>query len=178
MPTLPLQFPRLTGPAIVRYTTTAGETYHDAFLAEGVTAEAYAATVAESICDVLNAAATERLEEGEELADPWVPAESYALTPLQVAEARYLSRASSSVGGRVMARWAAYNDVQLSSGAWAPEDFATFLPQALGVSGVLNTLAFGTAAQMVADFDHILATPEAKAHYLAVFAEEWPEGNL
>lgn len=55
---------------------------------------------------------------------------------------------------------------------WAPRQFAGFMRQVGPVVILLNSLAFGATVAAVQGFNHHLATPSAKAAYIADMAAE------
>lgn len=93
----------------------------------------------------------------------------------------YLDRAGPYAGPaqRVIARWAAYNHVQLASEreGWTQEAIAGLLatPRCQGVVAALTTFGWGLAASLLSAAsteDHPLATPDVIEAYLAAMGAE------
>lgn len=211
---LDLRYLSQVGPGRVYYTPGnpgfAGSLSTFVDLAEGQSSEEFADEAAAELAANLNAAYGTDFEPAEHN-PPSEPDPEPEPPPgpdpiLQL----YLDRAQAAP--RVMARWAAGNDVRLATFAalvqagefpaepdpadyetpeayeaaqeqwlagydpdehgWAPRLFAGFMQGVAPVVVVLNSLAFDATAAAVQGFQHPLATPAAKAAYLADMAAE------
>lgn len=175
MPVLQLNFPRgLTHPSEVTYTTSDSDTCHTSVIPEGETSDTYAIQAAESICSILN-------ENLGPLEEQWVPADSYELSHFDSVLQLYLSRAGAHAGPaqRVIARWAAYNHLQLEADVegWSTESITSLLatPRCQSIVAALTTFGWGVAVALLqgaSTADHPLATPETIQAYLEAMAAE------
>lgn len=115
----------------------------------------------------------------------WEPPEEIAIVPDPDPDPvvqSYLDRAGRYAGPaqRVVARWAAYNHVQIADEErpeWTQEAVAGLIlaPKTQLILGALNTYGWGIAASILASAttdDHPLATPETVQAYLAAMDAE------
>lgn len=135
-----------------------------------------------------------------------VPAESYTenapVPPGPNAEPadplldQYLAEALAPA--RIMARWKRYNQRQLDAFAalypdpsaqpdpgsydlddgWSPADYASFAGTIGTITTLLTAQSYGTVAQLVQVHSHPVATPTAKAAYLAAMVAELPSLDI
>ena len=186
---LTLHYPDVIGPALVTFTPGNPEFQsrltNDYTLADGQQSQDLAVEAAQQFAaDILQAFGV-HVDVSADPADyPPTPAPTPEERTAAQALARYQARAAAAP--RVMARWAAGNELRLAAYAppanpedydpdlhgWSPELFATFMQSVAPVVVLLNSLAFGATAQAVQAFSHPLATPAAKAAYLADMAAE------
>lgn len=217
MKNLTLAYDDIMGPGKVTFTPSNPEfrdrITNDYALVEGQRSQDLAVEAAQQFAaDILQVFGI-AVEYSTDPADyPPTPAPTPAEQTAAEALARYQARATAAP--RVMARWAAGNDLRLAAysppldpesgepvpepdpgdfeepeeyqaalaawlaiydpdrDGWAPGLFATFMGQVAPVVVLLNSLAFGATAQAVQAFSHPLATPAAKAAYLADMAAE------
>lgn len=80
---------------------------------------------------------------------------------------------------RIMARWTTYNEQQLllweqtnGEQGWDPALFNAFMSKIGPITIALFATAFSAVKAQIMSFDDPLATPEAKAAYLAAMDEE------
>ena len=115
----------------------------------------------------------------------WEPPEEIAIVPDPDPDPvvqSYLDRAGRYAGPaqRTIARWAAYNHVQIADEAhpeWTQEAVAGLIttPKTQMILAALNTYGWGIAASILASAtaaDHPLATPQTVQAYLAAMAAE------
>lgn len=178
---LGLYYLDVTGPGVVTFTPSnpeyKGVLTNDYNLAEGQASQDLALEAARQFAaDILQAFGV-HVDVSTDPAD-YPPSQP---EPVDAILHLYLDRAGPYAGPaqRVIARWAAYNHVQLASEreGWTQEGVAGLLatPRCQAVVAALTTFGWGLAAatlQAATTEDHPLATPDVVEAYLAAMGAE------